>query len=162
MQEGRGAEVASKKRPRALLIGTALATVVADQASKAWAFSALEGGRIIPLVGRYLDLRLVRNPGSAFGLFQASTFAVFAASLVILSVVSVWAIRNPFATVRLGLVIGGGAGNLIDRVFRPPGLGRGHVIDFINLSFWPTFNLADSAIVTGVTLLMAESVWRKG
>jgi signal peptidase II len=144
-----------------LLIGTAIAVVVADQASKALALSALAEGRRIPLVGRYLDLRLVRNPGSAFGLFQSSTIAVFAASLVILSVVSFWAFQNPSATVRFGLVVGGGAGNLIDRIFRPPGFGKGHVIDFINLSFWPTFNLADSAIVTGVTLLLAESVWRK-
>jgi signal peptidase II len=143
-------------------MGTAVGTVIVDQVAKAWALEVLGEGRKIALLGEYLDLRLVRNPGSAFGMFHASTFAIFAASLVILSVVSVWAFRNPSETVRLGLVIGGGAGNLIDRVFRPPGLGKGHVIDFINFSFWPTFNLADSAIVTGVTLLLAESVWRKG
>jgi signal peptidase II len=135
--------------------------MVADQAAKALALDGLSAGRRIALVGKYLDLRLVRNPGSAFGLFQASTLAVFTASMVILSVVTVWAFQNPSTPVRLGLVIGGGAGNLIDRIFRPPGMGNGHVIDFINFSFWPTFNLADSAIVTGVTLLLAESMWRK-
>ena len=68
--------------------------------------------------------------------------------------VIVWAIRDPAASPVLGLIIGGGIGNLIDRVTRPPGGGRGHVIDFIYLSFWPTFNLADAAIVVGVGAML--------
>lgn len=158
MQEGGRAEVAERQSSRVRLIGTASAIVVADQLSKAWALSLLGAGRQIDLLGRYLDLRLVRNAGSAFGLFPGSTLLVFLASVTILSIVGVWAFRNPEAPLRLGMVIGGGAGNLIDRLFRPPGWGSGRVIDFVNFSFWPTFNLADSAIVVGVTLLAVEAL----
>jgi signal peptidase II len=128
--------------------------ILADQASKAWALAVLKDGRKIPIAGSILDLKLVDNPGSAFGFFRSSTFAVFAASLLILSIVAFWGFRNPEAPARLGLVIGGGAGNIVDRLVRPPRGGNGRVIDFIHLSFWPTFNLADSCIVIGVGLLL--------
>ncbi|MDQ4148750.1 MAG: signal peptidase II [Actinomycetota bacterium] len=161
MQEGGRAEVAEAKRSRVLLAGAAAAVIAVDQASKAWAVANLGGGRRIAIPGSLFNLSLVHNPGSAFGLFGASTRLVFAASLAILAAVTIWAVRNPEAPVRLGMVIGGGAGNLVDRIFRPPGLGAGHVVDFINFSFWPafpTFNLADSAIVVAVTLLLAEAI----
>jgi len=73
---------------------------------------------------------------------------------VITLAVIVWAVRDPEASPVLGLIIGGGIGNLIDRVVRPPGAGRGEVIDFIYLSFWPTFNVADAAIVVGVGAML--------
>nr|WP_276315997.1 signal peptidase II [Micromonospora aurantiaca] len=56
--------------------------------------------------------------------------------------------------VALGLIAGGAAGNLVDRLFRSPGLGRGHVVDFLHLDWWPTFNLADSALICGVAVAM--------
>lgn len=132
--------------------------ILADQASKAWAESALADGRRIPILGDTLDLRLVLNSGSAFGLFPGSTPLIALASTVIIVAVTVWAVRDPAAPAALGLVIGGGVGNLLDRAFRPPGFGRGHVIDFVYLSFWPTFNLADASICIGVGLLLLAAV----
>ncbi len=156
MQEGRGAQVAGSTK--LVLFGLAIAVVVVDQASKAWAVSALGSGRRIPIVGDTFDLRLVLNPGSAFGLFRGSTLLIAIASSLITVVVIGWAVRDAAAPVWLGLVIGGGIGNLIDRAVRAPGWGRGHVVDFIYLSFWPTFNLADAAISLGVALLLMEAL----
>lgn len=154
MQEGRGTKVATDGTNKVLLFGIAAAVLAVDQASKIWALAALGGGRRIPLIGTIFDLRLVFNPGSAFGLLKDSTFGIFIASSLITLIVTVWALRDPQASPALGLIIGGGLGNLVDRVFRPPSPGRGEVVDFIYLSFWPTFNLADAAIVVGVGLML--------
>lgn len=154
MQERGRAEVTGARRARRQLIAAGLLVAVIDQASKAWAVAALSGGRRIPLIGRALDLELVNNPGSAFGLFTGLTIVVFAVSAAILVFVTAWAWRLGTHGVAFGLVIGGGFGNIIDRLIRPPSVGRGHVVDFIDLSFWPTFNLADAAIVTGVLILI--------
>jgi signal peptidase II len=59
--------------------------------------------------------------------------------------------------VALGLVLGGAVGNLVDRVFRAPAPGRGHVVDFLELPNWPVFNLADSAIVAAAVLMVLLS-----
>ena len=59
--------------------------------------------------------------------------------------------------VALGLVLGGAVGNLVDRVFRSPGFGRGSVIDFVDLRWWPVFNVADAAITVGCVLLVLLS-----
>jgi signal peptidase II len=59
--------------------------------------------------------------------------------------------------IALGLVLGGAVGNLADRIFRSPGFGRGAVIDFVDLRWWPVFNLADSAITIGCVLLVLLS-----
>lgn len=160
MQEGRGTQVAAPqtKRRRLALVGIAAAAIAVDQASKAWALAALDGGRRIPIIGDTFDLRLVFNPGSAFGLFQGSTALIALASAVITVAVAVWAFRDPAVPATMGLVIGGGAGNLVDRALRAPGFGRGHVTDFLYLSFWPTFNLADVAICIGVGLMLLEAM----
>lgn len=155
MQEGRGTQVAGSNK--LALFAIALAVILADQISKAWALAVLGDGRRISIIGETFDLRLVMNPGSAFGLFRGATLWIALASSVIVVVVIVWALRDPSAPIWLGLVIGGGVGNLIDRVIQPPGGGRGHVVDFIYLSFWPTFNLADAAISVGVVLLMVQA-----
>ena len=159
MQEGRGAQVATSqvRRTKLALFGIAAGVIVADQISKAWAVSALSGGRRIPVLGDTFDLRLVLNSGSAFGLFPGSTLLIALASTAITIAVVVWAIRDPAAPAALGLVIGGGVGNLLDRAFREPSFGRGHVVDFLYLSFWPTFNLADAAICVGVALMLVAA-----
>lgn len=120
--------------------------------------AALEGGRRIPIVGDTLDLRLVLNSGGAFGLFPGSTLVISLLSTAITIGVIVWAIRDPSVPTALGLVIGGGLGNLVDRALREPGFGRGRVVDFIYLSFWPTFNVADAAISVGVVLILLTAL----
>lgn len=129
-------------------------TILADQLSKRWAELALSDGRTIPLIGRYLGLRLVHNPGGAFGIFPGATVVLTVLSAVLVIGASIWAIRLGQASVRLGMIVGGGVGNLIDRFTQGPSMLDGPVTDFIASSFWPTFNIADSAIVAGVLLLL--------
>lgn len=138
------------------LASALLISLLADQAAKAWALEELGGGRHVRLVGDVFQLRLVRNSGSAFGLAADWPLVIFLLNLGIMAFVAVWAMRASEAGTAFGLVLGGGLGNLADRVFRAPGMGFGEVVDFIYLSFWPTFNLADSAIVIGVALLMLK------
>ncbi len=137
------------------------ATVLADRFSKIWAIAELSDGTRIPIFGRYLGLSLVMNPGAAFGLFPGATIVLFFASLIIVTGALIWGFSEPRYRLPMGLVIGGGIGNLVDRLINPPGPMRGEVIDFIDSSFWPTFNLADSAIVVGVAILLLMQAKQK-
>jgi signal peptidase II len=134
--------------------------VALDQATKAWAVAALSDGPV-RLLGDVLALRLVRNPGGAFSVFTGFTpfLAVLAAVLVVVIVRTTRRTADRVMAHTLALVLGGAVGNLIDRMIRSPGFLRGHVIDFIDLSFWPTFNVADSAISIGVVVVLLRG-WR--
>jgi signal peptidase II len=138
----------------------AAAVVTLDQATKAWAVAALSDGPI-RLIGDVLALRLTRNPGGAFSVFTGFTplLALLAAALVVVIVRTTRRTADAVMAYTLALVLGGAVGNLVDRLVRPPGFLRGHVIDFIDLSFWPTFNLADSAITIGVIVVLIRG-WR--
>lgn len=125
-----------------------------DQIAKALAARLLASGRTALKICGVFDLQLTRNPGGAFGILPRSPVLFFLATAVIVGAVLIWGIRTGQAPVALGLVAGGGLGNLIDRVARAPGGLQGKVVDFIHFHFWPTFNLADSAIVIGVALLI--------
>jgi signal peptidase II len=129
----------------------ALAAVGADQLTKAIVTSRLGLYDEVHVVGP-LSIHHVQNSGIAFGLFASAT------SLVILltSAAVAWMLyffarsgaRHPVLPVALGLVIGGSASNLVDRV------RLGHVTDFLDFKFWPAFNLADTFIVVGVAVLL--------
>ena len=160
MQEGGGAPVATA-RARALLAGTAGLTVAYDQVSKALAAHLLASGRPARILGTLLDLQLTRNPGGAFGLFPNSPALFLALTAIIVGAVVVLGVRTGQAPIPLGLVAGGGLGNLIDRVVRAPGHLQGRVVDFIHFRYWPTFNLADSSIVIGVGLLLLVELRRR-
>ncbi len=131
-----------------------LATVAVDQATKALAAELLASGRPARLIGTLLDLQLTRNPGGAFGILQSRPLLFAGATVIIVAGVLFWGFRSGHAPVALGLVAGGGIGNLIDRIVRAPGGLQGHVVDFVHFRYWPTFNLADSSIVIGVGLLL--------
>ena len=138
------------------------ATVVAlDQATKWWALVALDGGRSIDLIGT-LRMRLVFNRGAAFGLGSrfAPLLAILAVVVVVVLVREGGALQGRAARFSLGLVLGGALGNLSDRLFRDGGgfLG-GAVVDFVDLQWWPVFNVADTAITVGAALL-AVAAWR--
>jgi len=137
------------------------ATVVAlDQATKAWAVATLSAGPI-RLIDDVLALRLTRNPGGAFSVFTGFTpvLALLATALVVVIIRTTRRTADPLMAHTLALVLGGAVGNLVDRMVRDPGFLRGHVVDFIDLSFWPTFNLADSAITIGVLIVLIRG-WR--
>ncbi|MDP9451867.1 MAG: signal peptidase II [Actinomycetota bacterium] len=159
-----GASVAAdvgRGRRWALVAAIAAGVVVLDQVTKRWALQALDGGRIVDLVGT-LRLRLVFNRGTAFGLGSrfAPVIAVLAVVVVVVLLRSGGALQGAWARTSLGLVLGGAVGNLIDRVVRAGGgfLG-GEVVDFVDLQWWPVFNLADMAISAGSVLLILTA-WR--
>jgi signal peptidase II len=137
------------------LAAVAGAAVLADQLTKRIVSSTLALGESKHVLGP-LDLHHVQNSGIAFGLFQGATPIVIAlTSLVILWLLVVFArsgARHPVMPVGLGLVIGGSVSNLADRV------RLGHVTDFLDVDYWPAFNLADSFIVVGVGLLVAAAL----
>ena len=136
------------RRRRAALVGAVVLT--ADQITKLWARTALADGGVEVIPG-FLRFHLGENPGSAFSLFQGLGpllgLAAAAASVFILVIVERAGARLEVAG--LSLILGGAVGNLADRVMKGPWL-TGTVTDFIDFSFWPNFNLADSAITLGV------------
>ena len=106
----------------------------------------------LSVLGSILRLQLTFNTGAAFSFATSKT--IFLSSLSILVALSIFVFVTKVDNFRwatyLGLVSGGIMGNLADRIFRSPGALQGAVIDWIKISHWPTFNLADSAIVVGV------------
>jgi len=138
-----------------LLLGVAAAVLALDQLTKAWAVAVLDDGHVIDLVGS-LRLRLVVNYGAAFSLSDGRGPLI---SLLALGVVAVLLhtgrrTARPAMAVALGMVVGGALGNLTDRAFRAgDGILGGGVVDFVDLQWWPVFNVADSAVVVGAILL---------
>ena len=134
---------------------TALLVIIADQLSKLWIISNLVLGESIPEKG-FFRLTYVQNTGSSFGLFQNQNLALSIVAItgasIMLFLVFFLSHRFDFLNtilgrVSLGLIFSGTVGNLINRLI------FGYVIDFIDFSFWPTFNIADSSAVVGAFLL---------
>jgi signal peptidase II len=138
------------------LVLLAVVVVAADQATKTWALSALTEGERTPLLGDLLGLTLVFNPGAALsigtGMTWILTLAAVAVTVVVLRVSS--RLGSRAWTLALGLLLGGAVGNLIDRIFREPGVGRGEVVDFIAYADWFVGNVADIAIVAAAGLMI--------
>ena len=141
---------APARRAATLLFTTAAAVFALDRLTKVWAARALVD-RPIELIPGALTLRYTTNSGGAFSLGQRTPWLFAGATLIVsgLIVLTAFRSRNAVSAVGLGLVLGGALGNLADRALRGPALS-GHVVDFIDLHWWPVFNLADSAIVLGV------------
>lgn len=159
MQERRAVATLSGVRrlpsARAALIAAVAAAVVAvDQASKTW---ALDHAQTPQHVVWTLRLYVTFNTGIAFSQATGSTPVVTAVALAVLATLVVFARRTQgvYVAIVLGLVIGGALGNLADRLVRHNG---GAVIDFIDLRWWPVFNLADAAISIGVVLALARGL----
>jgi signal peptidase II len=152
-------------RPRArwgLLAAVAATVVVLDQLTKWWATSELGDGHIVDVVWT-LRLRLTRNFGSAFSLGQGRGVLISLLALVVVAVLlrSGRHATRPAAALALGLVLGGAVGNLVDRAFRAgEGFLGGGVVDFVDLQWWPVFNVADMGVVCGAALLVVVS-WRE-
>lgn len=148
---------AGLRRDRLMVMGlTAAAVVAVDQLSKWWALETLENGRVIDLVWT-LRLRLVFNRGAAFSLVDGLGPLLGVAAVVIVAVLlwigRVSPARGP--AIALGAIAGGAMGNLGDRLFRAGGgFLDGAVVDFIDIQWWPVWNVADMAIVLGAAALM--------
>jgi signal peptidase II len=144
-----------KGRAAAGILIAILAAVVlaADQLAKVAAIASLPPQEPVPVIGEFLVFYLVRNPGAAFSLGESVTW-IFTIALAVVAVVIGWLaatrVRSRLWAVVLGLLLGGVLGNLGDRLFRPPGFGIGHVVDFISTPWMmpAIYNVADMFIVT--------------
>jgi signal peptidase II len=146
---------------RYLLLGcVAVAVIAIDQITKTLAVDRLADGPV-DVVHGVLTLRLTLNSGGAFGILQGLPGVFVAASLVVVGLVFFWVRRltRPALVVPLGLMLGGGLGNVADRLFRDL---NGKVVDFIDLHVWPVFNVADACIVSGIALLLFASMRASG
>lgn len=141
----------------AIVVG--LLTVAIDQATKQWALSSLGDGARRPLFGDLLGFELHFNPGAAFSFLTGSTWIFTAVAAVVVLALPLWIRRTSSRpwTITLGVVWGGAAGNLVDRLFRQPGFGRGHVVDFIAYGRWFIGNVADIALVLGIAVIVVLS-----
>ncbi len=135
----------------------AIVIVVVDQLTKAWALSALDDRDID--VFWTLRFHLTRNSGMAFSRGDGLGPVIGVVALIVVAVLLVSLRRQAGAAgaIAVGLVIGGASGNVVDRLFRSPGWLRGAVVDFIDLQWWPIFNVADMAITIGGLLLVFGS-----
>lgn len=131
-----------------LIVVVAVVWILLDQLTKIWAEQALPGQPPVSVVGELLQLRLVYNSGAAFSLGTGNTWVFTILATVVITVL-LWTARTVGQrgwAVALALLIGGAGGNLVDRLARDPGFGRGHVVDFLALPNFPVFNVADIGI----------------
>ncbi|MYR04154.1 MULTISPECIES: signal peptidase II [unclassified Streptomyces] len=148
----------TRRRVWVLWLVAAVAYAV-DLGSKLAVVAGLEGRDPVPVLGSWLELRVQRNPGAAFGMGSATTIVFTLIALAVAAVivrVSRRLTSAPWA-IALGLLLGGAVGNLTDRLFRSPGGMRGAVVDFISVRDFSVMNLADWAITCGGVLIVVLS-----
>lgn len=141
-------------------VAIALSVIALDQLTKHWAVTSLGTDREIDLFWT-LRLNLAFNNGMAFSQGQGfgPVIAVIATVVIVYLLVSLQTEASTMSTIGMGLLIGGAAGNLIDRLFRgDDGFLQGGVVDFIDLQWFPIFNIADIAINVGAVLLILNSI----
>jgi signal peptidase II len=138
----------------------AVVVVVFDQMAKYYIQSRMEPGMSIPVIDGLFHITYVLNPGAAFGILEHQTVFFLAVALILIVAIAYYYPRIPpgYRLLRLGigLQMGGAAGNVIDRV------KTGYVVDFLDFRVWPVFNIADMAIVTGVALIIYDTLYLSG
>jgi len=157
--------MASKFQARLPYVFLVAFTLILDRWTKSLIHSQFELNESIPVIDGFFNITYVRNTGVAFGIFSsisspAKSVLLSLFTIVAVVVVIVYSVRSPVRNrllqVALGFILGGALGNLYDRI------SYGYVIDFLEFYFhsyhWPAFNVADSAISTGVVLLAIEIV----
>ncbi|MGB0061132.1 signal peptidase II [Candidatus Binatus sp.] len=165
--EGNESAGSPPRRPFLLLFGAiTLPIILLDQATKLFVRSHMALYESIALIPNYLDITYTLNPGAAFSMLagappwvrRAFLLSMSCAAIIVLAVLIVRSERVSTISVAFALVMGGAAGNLIDRAFR-----GGQVIDFMRAHYYdlnyPIFNVADSAISIGVALIILASLF---
>jgi signal peptidase II len=141
----------------ALLAGVGTLTYLADLLTKIAVVAFLDEDEPVAVNGTSVSLRLIRNPGAAFGL-GVNVTALFTA-ITVLVVAAVLTTSRRLGSrqwaLTLGLLLGGALGNLTDRVARSPGFLSGHVVDFVEIPGWPIFNVADLSICVAGGMMVA-------
>ncbi|MBW2977237.1 signal peptidase II [Candidatus Woesearchaeota archaeon] len=149
----------SIKNKKALTVSiTSIIIIVLDQLLKYLIVKRLEPGRQITLISNFLHITNIHNFGAAFSLFQGETLPLILFSIAVIIVIIKLYKRIPkllYVQISTALLAGGVIGNLIDRI------KLGYVIDFIDFTFWPAFNIADSAITLGVLGLIIYFIKKK-
>jgi signal peptidase II len=136
----------------------AIGVFVLDRITKNLVVAQVPYGTEVPVLGRWVGIINVHNSGAAFGMAPALAGFFLVASVVVAIGLVVYVARNPgqlWTDAALGLILGGTLGNGYDRIV------HGTVTDFVNVHFWPVFNVADSAISIGVVALVAGYLLRK-
>lgn len=145
--------------PGRLLFGLIAIIVFAlDRITKNLVAARIPYGSEVSVIGHVVGLTNVRNSGAAFGLVPAAASLFLVASIVVSIGLIVYVARNPnhrWTDAALGLILGGTMGNGFDRIL------HGTVTDFVNVHFWPVFNVADASISVGVVALVAGYLLRK-
>jgi len=135
----------------------AVVVLVLDQITKTAIMETMARGQSLDLPGGLLALTYIHNSGGAFGLFpQGGPF--FLATAVVVAVGILWALPRlehwgSWTAIACALILGGTLGNLIDR------LRFGSVVDFLDLGWWPIFNVADSGISVGIGMLLLQALF---
>lgn len=152
------APVPTRAGRRCVVVSLVVAALLyaGDRASKLWVVDNLVLGREYPVLPGLLWWQHIRNSGGAFSLGSGATwvFTLVMAAVVVAILWHLRRVRDPLWALALGLVLGGALGNLTDRLFREPGFGRGHVVDFIAVPHFAIFNVADCGVVVGIGLVL--------
>lgn len=146
---------------RAMRAPLAIAAIVLliDQLTKHWAVNALADGHVIDVVGS-LRFNLAFNRGMAFsqGDGLGPIIGIVALVVVVVLLVSIGRSTSRWYPIAVGLIIGGALGNITDRLLRGEGWLRGGVVDFIDVQWWPIFNVADIGVTVGGALLLLTTL----
>ncbi len=140
-----------------VLWASAIASLVfvVDRGVKVLVEGSMWLGESIPLIPGFLNLTYIKNDGGAFGILSGSRLVLLIGSAVAIGVV-LWILlsgsSSRLTSLGCGLILGGAAGNLLDR------LATGEVTDYVHFSFWYIFNAADAAIVVGVAILLLSTL----
>lgn len=142
---------------------SAVCVLILDQVTKYIIIEKLPISSEIEVIRGFFYITHIKNTGAAFGLFQDSTRTLtiisFVAIVLIIILKIILKLNYAFYNVSLGFILGGALGNLIDRYF------VGEVTDFLNFTFWPVFNIADSFIIIGfclIIIIMLREYFKKG
>ncbi len=148
-----------------MLAAVAVVVYLVDRTTKYFVTLNLTPGKTVDFIGNILQLHYVENSGAAFSLGSGTTwlFALIAAAVAIFIVIFARRIRSVAWAVLFGMLLGGTLGNLTDRLTRGDSFGQGHVIDFLQLIYFPAiFNIADSAIVASMGLFIILTLRGQG
>lgn len=159
-----GTERDASLRPALVLAGTAAALYLADQATKAAVVASLPVGGAADVIGDLVRVWHVRNTGAAFSLFPGAIWLFIPVTVLALVMIvyffRTFRERSAWVHVVLGMILAGTLGNLTDR------LRLGYVVDFVSVGIgdtrFPTFNVADSAVVVGIGLLVLYLTFADG
>ncbi|MFL1376899.1 MULTISPECIES: signal peptidase II [unclassified Nocardiopsis] len=139
-----------------LLVLVALAAIGADLLTKEWVLATFREGERLDVIGEIVQFTLVYNTGAAFSMGTDHTWVFSTIAIIVVCTIAYLGlrVRSAWWAVTLGLMMGGAAGNLVDRIFRGAEPLHGAVVDFIKVMSFPVFNIADSCVVVGACLVV--------